>query len=78
MIQVKQTSAWEVVQPASGLLEWLRSALSGLNALFASWKNEGDDEELSGAGAADPELVAALQFIASLLSDEPEGKGRSV
>jgi hypothetical protein len=57
--------------PAYGIVEWLRALLASLSARFASWKGEGEDEE-NLLGAADPELVAALEFIAALLKDEPE------
>jgi len=67
----EQARRWEAGWwPALGLMEWLRTSLSALSAQFASWRNEGDEEEL--LGAADPELVAVLEFIASLLPREPE------
>ncbi len=68
MIEAEQARSWEVGQPTSGLLEWLRAALSNLSALFGSWKSDGDEEDL--ASGADPEVVAALQFLASIIPDE--------
>lgn len=49
--------------------EWLRSALATLGEKFGSWRND-DNDDNDVFGCADPQLVAALEFIASLIPDE--------
>ncbi len=68
MIEAEQVRTWEAGRPTLGPLEWLRAALSNLSALFGSWKSDGDEEDL--VSGADPEVVAALQFLASIIPDE--------
>ncbi len=72
-MEVREAQALGIAQPGSGILEWLLSRLADLNTFFDSWKKDGGDED--ALASADPELVAVLQFIASLLAEED---GRSV
>ncbi len=69
VIQVRQSGTWELGRPVPALWEMLRSWLAGLNALFGSWKNEGGEDDDPTYGA-DPELVAALQFLAAILDEK--------
>jgi len=68
VMEAEQARGWEMVRPTVGLVEWLQTALSDLSARFASWKSEGDEDDPTAG--ADPELVAALQFLASIIPDE--------
>ncbi len=70
MIEADQARSWDLDRPLDGPLEWLRGALSGLSARFGSWRVDEEDEDLMGT--ADPEVVAALQFLASILPDDDE------
>lgn len=76
MVDAEQARAWEVGPPTLGLMEWLRAWLASWSARFDSWKTEGDEDDL--LTGADPEMVAALQFLASLLpNDESDTLGTS-
>lgn len=68
MIEAEQAGSWEMGHKALALPEWLRAALSNLSARFGSWKDDGEEEDLMAG--ADPEVVAALQFLASIIPDD--------
>lgn len=68
MLDAKQVRTWEAGRPTEGPLEWLRAAWSSLGARFGSWRTEPEEEDL--LSGADPEVVAALQFLASIIPDE--------
>lgn len=67
-MEAEQARSWAMGHQVLALPEWLRAALAKLSALFGSWKDDGEEEDLMGA--ADPEVVAALQFLASIIPDE--------
>ncbi len=68
MMLSRQSLVLEAAPESVNPLEWLRSALAALWAKFGSWQPvEEDDEPLD---CADPQLVAALEFIASLLPED--------
>ncbi len=62
--------AWEVASPGLDPVEWLRVVMAELDAKFRSWKMPQEEDDL--CGCADPQLVAALEFIAALIPDEDE------
>ncbi|MHB8993214.1 MAG: hypothetical protein ACYC66_16470 [Chloroflexota bacterium] len=70
MIEADQAGSWDLDRPLHGSLEWLRGVLSGLSARFGSWRVDEEDEDLMGT--ADPEVVAALQYLVSILPDDEE------
>ncbi|MGE5618082.1 MAG: hypothetical protein ACM3US_02355 [Sphingomonadaceae bacterium] len=51
-------------------LERLQGAFSDLNACFGSWRDDGGDEDQTAG--ADPEVVAALECLASILPDDED------
>ncbi len=70
MIEVRRAVAAEMGQNGVSFLEAVRGWLSGLSARFGSWRNERDEDDATSA--ADPELVAALEFLASIIPEERE------
>lgn len=70
MIDARQVIAMEAASPSLGHIEWLRAWLADLSARFGSWQADGDDDDL--LSAADPQVVAVMQFIATLLADDQE------
>lgn len=67
----EQARTWDAIGQGAGLAVWLRSAAADLGARFGSWKSQGEEDE-DILGCADPQLVAALEFLASLIPDEEE------
>lgn len=65
-----QARTWDLASPSLAAMERLRLWLSELNARFGSWKTPDDEDDI--LNSADPQLVAALEFVASLFADEKE------
>lgn len=70
MIGAREVTSREGALPAPDLWEWARAFLLELGARFASWKSGCEDDPGS---AADPQLVAALEFLAGLMPEEADG-----
>lgn len=55
--------------PRVDVVEMIRVAMSDLRAQLGSWRvDEGDDE----SGCVDPQVVAALEWLAASLRDDRE------